>query len=89
MGSVLSLAVHDPLATTQQLLLAEDLECLHRIRDEYLEMPGLCPTRSQAARLWGLSCDRCDMLLTVLIEEQFLVLTNDGRFIRYGGDGGR
>lgn len=62
---------------------ADDGE-LCRIRGEFLEMPGLCLTRCQAQRLWGLPCDRCDALLTILIEERFLTVTRDGRFVRFG-----
>ena len=62
---------------------------LRRIRGEYLEMPGLCLTQCQAQRLLGLSCDRCEALLTLLIKEGFLIRTADGRFIRYGGDSDR
>ena len=57
---------------------------LTRIRGEYHEMPGLCLTQCQAQRLWGLACDRCQALLTALIEERFLVRTVDGRFVRRG-----
>ena len=71
----------DDRVATDQSVVAKELE-LCRIRGEYLEMPGLCLTRCQAQRLWGLPCDRCDWLLTALIEERFLVHTTDGRFIR-------
>ena len=57
---------------------------LRRIRGEFLEMPGLCLTRCQAQRLWGLPCDRCDSLVAILVEEQFLRVTADGRFVRFG-----
>ena len=86
MGTVRTWPAGDRLATTGQSLMAEELEWLHRIRGEYLEMPGLCLTRCQAQRLWGLPCDRCDTLLRALVEERFLIRTTDGRFIRYGGD---
>ena len=87
MSTVLTWSADDRLPSTEQPV-AEDLE-LCRIRGEYLEMPGLCLTRCQAQRLWGLPYDRCDALLTALIEERFLVRTTDGRFIRFGGDGRR
>ena len=57
---------------------------LPRIRGEFLEMPGLCLTRCQAQRLWGLPCDRCLSLLAILVEEGFLRVTADGRFVRSG-----
>ena len=80
--AVHGLAVIDPTASSQELVE------LRRIRGEYLEMPGLCLTRCQAQRLWGLPCDRCEALLGALIEERFLIRTPDGRFIRRGGDSG-
>lgn len=75
----------DDRVATDQAVVAKDLE-LCRIRGEYLEMPGLCLTGCQARRLWGLPRDRCDVLLTALVQQRFLVRTTDGRFIRYGGD---
>lgn len=57
---------------------------LIRIRGEFLEMPGLCLTQRQAQRLWGLPCGQCEALLAVLLEEQFLAQTADGRFLRFG-----
>ena len=41
-----------------------DSELLVRIRMEFLEMPGMRLTRSQAHRLWNLNqiaCDGCSM----------------------------
>lgn len=87
MGTVGIWPAEERVATGQSVV-AKELE-LCRIRGEYLEMPGLCLTRCQAQRLWGLPCDRCDTLLTALVEERFLVRTADGRFIRYGGDSGQ
>lgn len=51
---------------------------LQRILGEYLEMPGLCLTRSQAQRLWGLDEPSCIRLLDYLVELRFLVC-RDGR----------
>ena len=45
---------------------------LARIRGEYVEMPGLVLTLSQAARLWGFSGRRAAELLTVLVDSGFL-----------------
>jgi hypothetical protein len=59
--------------------VAHDL--LARIRAEYREMPGLCLTRSQAARLWGLSAERCAEVLEVLVVDGDLRCTRDGRYI--------
>ncbi len=63
---------------------AADEVDLRRIRGQYLEMPGLCLTRCQAQRLWGLSSERCDALLGFLVYDQFLVVTRDQRFVARG-----
>ena len=44
-----------------------------RMRNEYLEMPGLVLTLPQAARLWGLSESRSAVLLSMLVETGFLI----------------
>ncbi len=55
-------------------------ELLARARGEYLEMPGLCLTVSQASRLWGLDPVVCDALLTCLAASGFLRKTAAGAF---------
>ena len=55
---------------------------LHRVRAEYLEMPGLRLTLPQAARLWGLDRETCVGLLDVLVKAGFLVRTADGGHVR-------
>jgi Fic family protein len=54
---------------------------LRRIRNEFLEMPGLCLTLEQAARLWNLDPQTSQMVLRMLQEEGFLARTGDGRFV--------
>jgi hypothetical protein len=44
-----------------------------RIRNEYLEMPGLVLTLPQAARLWGLSVSRSALLFSMLVQTGFLI----------------
>jgi hypothetical protein len=44
-----------------------------RIRNEYVEMPGLVLTLPQAARLWSLSESRSQLLLSLLVEVGFLI----------------
>ena len=46
---------------------------LARIRNEYVEMPGLILTLPQAARLWSLSESRSELLLSMLVEAGFLI----------------
>jgi DNA-binding IclR family transcriptional regulator len=57
----------------------EDLSL--RARAEFREMPGMCLTTAQAARLWQLSPARAEELLSQLVEAGFLV-RRDGE--RYG-----
>ena len=60
-------------------------ELLHRVRCEFLEMPGLRLTEPQARRLWGLDQASCRTLLTTLLDAQFLFRTRDGSFMRIEG----
>lgn len=48
------------------------------IRAEYLEMPGLCLTTTQAQRLWHLEADVCDNILRAMVDAGFLRLTAGG-----------
>ena len=43
-----------------------------RIKDEFQEMPGLCVTRTQAQKLWGLDGPSCDDALSALVNEGYL-----------------
>jgi len=47
------------------------------IRAEYLEMPGLCLTLAQAARLWNVDQNRCLDALDSLAREGFLCRSRD------------
>ncbi len=62
---------------------ADDI--IRRIRGEYLEMPGLALTPTQAQRLWGLDRGSVDQLLNSLVDRGFLFRTQDGQFMRYDG----
>jgi hypothetical protein len=59
---------------------------LLRIQSDYLEMPELKLTTSQARRLWTLSADVCDAALAALVASGFLTQTRDGSFL-HGGRG--
>ena len=52
------------------------------IRAEYLEIPGLSLTASQAQRLWGLDHDTCRSLLDEMVRQKFLRLTPHERYVR-------
>jgi len=52
-----------------------------RARAEFREMPGMCLTPAQAARLWHLSPDEAQSLLLELVRAGFLV-RRDGTHYR-------
>ena len=52
-----------------------------RARAEFREMPGMCLTTAQAARLWQLSPDQAQQLLLELVQAGFLV-RRDGQQYR-------
>jgi len=54
---------------------------LDRCGGEFREMPGLCLSRAQAARLWGLSTQRCATVLEALVAQGDLTFTRDGRYV--------
>jgi hypothetical protein len=56
-------------------------ELLARIRAEYREMPGLCLTSAQAARLWGLTPGVCAQVLQALVAEGALIRTPEVRYV--------
>jgi hypothetical protein len=55
---------------------------LHRIRSEYLEMPGLRLTPAQAARLWGMDPQHSQQLLDSLMMAGFLFKNGQGAYLR-------
>ena len=57
-------------------------ELVGRIRAEFLEMPGLRLTVTQASRLWGLDEGACRRVIDVLIGSSFLRWTPDGAVAR-------
>ena len=60
-------------------------DVLRRIKGEFLEMPGLRLTLTQAQRLWGLDRFACDNLLGALVDAKFLRKTRDGAFVQSEG----
>jgi hypothetical protein len=58
------------------------VDALQRIRNEFLEMPGLRLTAAQAQRLWSLERLMCESLLAALVDTKFLTRTRDGAFVR-------
>ena len=53
-----------------------------RIRGEFLEMPGLQLTPTQAARLWALDHHLSQRILDTLTSNGFLARTAEGRYLR-------
>jgi len=53
-----------------------------RIRGEFLEMPGLRLTPTQAARLWALDHQLSQRILDALTSNGFLARTAEGRYLR-------
>jgi hypothetical protein len=57
-------------------------ELAGRIRSEFLEMPGLRLTVTQASRLWGLDEGSCKRVIDVLVGTSFLRWTPGGAVTR-------
>ena len=55
---------------------------LRRIRDEFVEMPGLSLTEPQAARLWELDLPLTATVLRALVDARFLTRTAAGLYRR-------
>jgi hypothetical protein len=55
---------------------------LQLIRAEYLEIPGLCLTKSQVQRLWGLDTVTSEAVLAALVDVRFLRRTRHDAYVR-------
>ena len=55
---------------------------VHRVKNEFIEMPGLQLTLPQAARLWGLDHDASRQVIDALVEVRFLRWTPRGTIVR-------
>lgn len=55
---------------------------LRRIRDEFVEMPGLSLTERQAARLWQVPAADAGSILRALVDTRFLTRSGSGRYCR-------
>jgi hypothetical protein len=72
------------MSYASRLVTDTDDTLLHRIRGEFVEMPGLRLTREQAARLWHLDPVLVTSLLRALVDAKFLATTADGAYRRAG-----
>jgi hypothetical protein len=57
-------------------------DVLTRIEGEYNEMPGMCVTRMQAQRLWGLDSTTCELVLTTLLERGVVRRTSRDMYVK-------
>lgn len=64
--------------------LAVGADPKRRISAEFLEMPGLCLTLTQASRLFGLEQTECQVVLKRLVDEGFLTHNREGLYARTG-----
>jgi hypothetical protein len=55
---------------------------IERVRSEFIEMPGLCLTPAQAARLWGMDHASCLQVISTLVRSAFLRWTAAGMIVR-------
>jgi hypothetical protein len=55
----------------------------HRIRAEFMEMPGMQLTRAQVQRLAGVSSDICRVVLDDLVRARFLRVGADATYVRF------
>ena len=60
----------------------EHQRLVHRVKSEFIEMPGLQLTLPQAARLWGLDREASRRVIDSLVEVSFLRWTAQGTVIR-------
>jgi hypothetical protein len=70
------------MASTAATTCAVPDALFRRVQGEFLEMPGLCLTHSQACRLWGLDQETCGTLLSRLVDAKFLMRTRQGAFVQ-------
>ena len=55
---------------------------VHRVREEFREMPGLRLTPAQAMRLWGLEREMAHSVIELLVARAFLRWTAAGKIMR-------
>ena len=57
-------------------------DAFRRVRDEYLDLPGLSLTARQAQRLWNLDPETCRLVLDTMVAERFLRRTPQAQYVR-------
>ncbi len=74
-----------PTTTRSEMAGGDSFESVtRRVRNEYLEMPGLSLTLRQAQRMWHLRQTECETLLGALVDSGFLARTSKGEFVLAG-----
>jgi len=58
------------------------VDCVQRIRAEYLDLPGLSLTAAQAQRLWNVDSETCQIVLGMMVRETFLRRTHQAKYVR-------
>lgn len=62
-------------------------QAVERLRDTFLEMPGLRLTSAQIERLCGVDADICRIVLDAFVDAKFLAVRADGTYGRLLNDG--
>jgi len=57
---------------------------LRLIRAEYQELPGMCLTKAQVQKMWGLDGTTCQTVLDQLVQSGFLVQRRGSEYVRAG-----
>jgi hypothetical protein len=70
---------HAPMGPERRDTAARE-QVLRRVRGEFEEMPCLRLTFAQARRLFGLSADVCERVLSALVREHMLTCGPDDRY---------
>ena len=72
-------SVHDASPSDRRDVEARDA-LISRVQGEFREMPGLSLTVAQAAKLFGLPCEACTRVLSVLEDTGVLRQAGDGQY---------
>jgi hypothetical protein len=70
------------IARTEWAMHDDMAPLVHRVRSEFLEMPGLRLTPAQAACLWALDRSMSEQILNGLASSGFLARTAGGAYLR-------
>jgi hypothetical protein len=77
MQLALTMGTGPPPSSLLERAMRPTVPLLNRVRSEFIEMPGLRLRVDQAQRLWNLDRASCEMLLSSLVEANFLKRYSD------------